>query len=600
MLVSVESRALATLRGLLGDPEATWSSDDQRTAVLTMLQRQADLIALLPTGSGKSMIALIPALMENNITTVLVCPLISLMTDYRRRFDSLRVPYQVFDGGPLQGTANLVIVSADSIKLPDWRHHLCNLHDKRPVARFIFDEAHIPIMDVSYRHTLANMYEMRSFLPVQVGLLSASVPVHAESLLKTTFGIDKSCVFLRSGCNRPEIQYVWKPSYDYGQYVPAVVSAATSFNFLSTDDRGLIYVTSSEVGNIISTKLDIPFYTSHPSVTVQERVTMYHDWLSGKFRFMVCTTAFGAGNDYPRVRIVIHAGTPFEIVPYLQETGRAGRDGKPAVCIMFPGPLRFVGKVDDGTDITGVHAMIDAMRDAPNFCIRAKLTSFIDGIPTSCLSDDANQLCSSCERQALTKEAISSTKRSLNTFETASDYAKRRKLNRELSENEYGQKLKEALDFWVHHCIFCQVIADLLCPTHEIIHCPSLQRLIENEDGVRAYRDFKGLIQYPRPASGSKITICYKCAVPRGLSVDVHPGRFSKDAGGCTYPDIIPPLAFAIYYQDDLRSNASRYFGIKFSDLQTFTRWLVIPASPHPSNSVALFLWYHRYYSHLV
>ena len=590
------------MRGLLQDPDARWSSNDQKTAVLTMLKRKEDLVALLPTGSGKSMIALIPALMEANTTTVLVCPLRSLMTDYRRRFDNLRVPYQVYDGGPLRGPANLVIVSADSIKLPDWRHHLSNLHDKRPVARFVFDEAHIPLTDVSYRQTLSNIYEMRAFLPVQVGLLSGSIPVHAESLLRKTFGLTEDCVLLRASCNRPEIQYAWNPPYAYNQYVPAVIAAADAFTFLSADDRGLIYVTSFDVGRIISTKLQVPFYTSHHSVSAQERLTMYDDWVSGKVRFMVCTTAFGAGNDYPSVRVVIHAGTPHEMVPYLQETGRAGRDGKPALCIMFPGSLRFLAKTEPGIDISGAQAMINAMRISPNSCIRSKLTSFIDGVPTSCMDDETNQLCSSCEKDAMCAPASSGTKRTLDNFETAADDAKRRKLNRQQTENDYSHKLKEALVFWSHHCIFCQVSGDFICASHDIISCPTLQSLVleGTDDSIRAYRDFKGSVQYPRPPSGQHIIICYKCAVPRGMPIDVHPNRFSKGGGGCTYPDIIPPLAFAIYHHEDLRWAASKYFGHKFSDMATFTKWLATPCSPHPSNIVALFLWYHDHYSQLV
>lgn len=79
----LEGRALGVIRKLLGRPEAGWSCVEQRDAMLAVITRQSDVMALIKTGGGKSMLVVVPALLEPDCTTVVVLPLKSLMTDYK-------------------------------------------------------------------------------------------------------------------------------------------------------------------------------------------------------------------------------------------------------------------------------------------------------------------------------------------------------------------------------------------------------------------------------------------------------------------------------------------------------------------------------------
>ena len=111
---------------------------------------------------------------------------------------------------------------------------------------------------------------------------------------------------------------------------------------------------------------------------------------------MICTSAFGTGNDHPHVRLVVHAGTPFEMLDYTQEVSRGGRDHLPALCVLIPTALRH--STQEGADLCGRQYLENAL-DGPAKCIRYLITFFNDGVVVYCAENAANQVCSVCARQ---------------------------------------------------------------------------------------------------------------------------------------------------------------------------------------------------------
>lgn len=393
--LSVENQALGVLRRLLRKPNADWTCEAQRQGVMAILELKQDVLAIMATGLGKTMLAIIPALMEPDYITVIVLPFRSLMTDMQRRLDEMEVPYEVYIAKPLKGQENIVLVSADLSQFDSWKEHITDLNRKRKVVRQVYDEIHEPLVAQGYREAMRNVYRMRATLQAQLVGLSGTVNDTQEKALFEMFEFGHNTVVLRTGSNRPELTYIWATNkVQLGQLSQSVDDVLTQYPKVNASDRALIFVSRLHIGNEISSKLGIRFY--HGQLTDAERSSVHEDWISGKHYAMVCTSAFGSGNDYPHTRLIIHAGNPLEMTGYVQEVGRAGRDKQPAIChlILTAG---WVPELNGEPDFGGQQAMYKALFHNPA-CIRFKITSHFDPKGTYCSADTRNQPCSFCHK----------------------------------------------------------------------------------------------------------------------------------------------------------------------------------------------------------
>ncbi|KAF9521817.1 hypothetical protein CPB83DRAFT_778069, partial [Crepidotus variabilis] len=198
---------LDALRHLLKNRDAQWRSIDQEKAVATALEGRKDLIAVLRTGFGKTMIAFVPAVMEINRTTVLILPLRVLIADFGRKLLKMGIDFEVFSASQqrLAGKSQIVIVSADTVNYGSFVHAISILNLTRPVSRYVIDEAHIPLLSEDYRPALADLYKIRMTIPCQLVLLSATVPHSMEGKMKEKYILSDNTVVLRASSNRPEL-----------------------------------------------------------------------------------------------------------------------------------------------------------------------------------------------------------------------------------------------------------------------------------------------------------------------------------------------------------------------------------------------------------
>lgn len=389
----MERLSLETLRKLLGKPNATWSSPEQKAGVLAALDCTQDIVAIMATGSGKTMLAIIPAVMEVNKVTVIILPLKSLIADYIRRLDNMQVPYQVYQGLPLSTKTNIILVSADAARTSQWRQEISILHTKIPVVRHFFDEMQVPLTSQGFRAALENLHLLR-FLDTQMILASGTIPEIAVPFMIDLFGLGPNHLLLRTSTNRPELQYIWKEPVKSDSLCAAVSAEIDAYPAIEETSRALIFVSLTSVGIELKESLGFPFYNAS-TLTDSEREAMYQEWIAGKHRVMICTNAFGAGNDYSHTRLVIHAGTPFEMVNYIQEVSRAGRDKQPATCILIPTKIKAPLLTQKHEDYGGKWAIYNALIHQRR-CIRMLLTESMDKYGTQCCDTKLNILCSYC------------------------------------------------------------------------------------------------------------------------------------------------------------------------------------------------------------
>ncbi|KAF8909042.1 hypothetical protein CPB84DRAFT_1843383 [Gymnopilus junonius] len=174
------------LECVLHKPDANWTCSEQLEEIKAMLRLKKDVLAILPTGAGKTMLVIIPSLLEKDQITVL--------------FDSSK---------HLSGSTNLVLVSANIVKTTGWKQAIAELSQCIPVVHQIFDESHIPVTSSSFRPALLNMSDIRVQFPTQIVLLSATVPKAMEPYLIHDFGFGENHFILRTQTNRPELEYHW-------------------------------------------------------------------------------------------------------------------------------------------------------------------------------------------------------------------------------------------------------------------------------------------------------------------------------------------------------------------------------------------------------
>jgi superfamily II DNA helicase RecQ len=224
--------------------------------------------------------------------------------------------------------------------------------------------------------------------------MTATCPIPLQSELLDLLGI-ANCHTIHAPTDRPEIAYHVKLSKTLDQSRDLLVTAVRSEMGAKEDDatyRGLVYCRSKERVEELARLIGCqPFHADRP---IEERTASFKDWVDGRQRFMVCTSLLGCGVDVEGVSAVFHLGTPWSILDFVQESGRAGRGGKPAVSVVF---ASYDEREPDGeNDLYGKRTMREWVLQN-SLCRRTTLSSFLDGGRITCLLLKGAILCDICK-----------------------------------------------------------------------------------------------------------------------------------------------------------------------------------------------------------
>jgi superfamily II DNA helicase RecQ len=626
-IASMMPRALDKIRSLVGDSKATWTCDAQRDGMEAVLRLKTDVMVLMCTGSGKTMLAIVPSLLEDAVTVV-VLPLKSLMMDYRRKLDNMGVLFEEFTGETttLSGSKNLVLVSADRAKSPQWYQALAELNERVPVHRTICDEAQLAFTSNDFRSALREMHELRQF-PMQLIVLSGSIPERSVPTVIEMFGLGQNTVIFRTLTVRPEHRYILEAPRSNNRLITGRVKEIIDSHKskLTSEDRVLLFVPYLDQGKHIAEMLNCEFYNGSSTLSDPERLKIHSRWMDGTHQFMVCTSAFGAGNDYSHVRMVIHAGTPQEMIGTIQEMGRGGRDHRLTYCYILPRNGKEPPTIPAGMiDHKGALAMHQWVHPKSPTCLRFGLTAFCDPIGTRCSAEPTYQKCSVClpsKRMQHIQMALNSAPTAIgkpgvptstinvssrkhptnpsvmpnvvkrlatSAFNEAFESSKRRKVERQVKSHEYIDNMLLILEYFNGICAYCKLRGKDV-EKHPIICCPFID--CGDGKGEECFVLWRDKIKY----HGFHDTICYRCHVPQ-TDNRLH-RTFEKGGGGCDHPDIVAPVAYAIFLDNHMREAAERYFDQKWTGLDRFSKWMNgKPPQDHKSNLTALLWWYYFVY----
>lgn len=331
-----------------------WGYSDFRplqATIITSLLRQQDALVVLPTGSGKSLCFQLPALLQTGLTLV-ISPLIALIenqvADLRQRhlaagrFHSELNPVErqqtLLDME--QGRLRLLYLSPESLlSQPIWRR-LCN--PRLPLRSLILDEAHcLADWGDSFRPTYRRLAAVRPALlkvrpagtQLAIAAFTATADSQTQKTIQTLLELDHPVVFQHSPYRQNlqlEVQTVWSPHQRRQQVLKLLQQ--------HPEQTGIIYTRSRRDCEALAAWLQARDQTTaayHAGLGAEERRRIEGAWLRGEMASVVSTSAFGLGINKPDVRFVLHFHPPLTLSEYIQEMGRAGRDGKPAIARML-------------------------------------------------------------------------------------------------------------------------------------------------------------------------------------------------------------------------------------------------------------------------
>jgi ATP-dependent DNA helicase RecQ len=332
-----------------------WSADDLQAVIarywgfhqLRPLQEQAmravlegrDSLVVLPTGGGKSLCYQAPALLRGGLTVV-VSPLIALMKDQVDGLRAYDIPaaqvnsaisteeWQVTLHQLRQGELRLLFVAPERLVMPDF----IRLLQHSGVHTFAIDEAHcISHWGHDFRKEYRQMAQLRESFPtasIHAYTATATEQVRADICNQLTL---RDPAVLVGNFDRPNLTYRVLPRHDLTRQVLEVIDRHRG-------EAGIIYcMRKKDVDNLAASlqtrKVNALPY--HAGLTPEQRKVTQDAFAAEECDVVVATIAFGMGIDRSNVRFVIHIAMPKTLEHYQQETGRAGRDGLGAECVLL-------------------------------------------------------------------------------------------------------------------------------------------------------------------------------------------------------------------------------------------------------------------------
>ncbi|KST67228.1 RecQ family ATP-dependent DNA helicase [Mastigocoleus testarum] len=333
--------------------KSIWGYEDFRFPqgeIIHNLLAHKDALIIMPTGGGKSICFQLPALLQTGLTLV-VSPLVALMENQVAELQQKKLPVALLHSelppwqrrktlqALEQQNLRLLYLSPETLLSPKVWEKLC--HPQLKINALILDEAHCLVQwgdtfRPAYRRLGAVRKTLQKSKPpgtkISLAAFTATADLEAQKVIQQVLQLQKPQIYRLNPYRpnlHPKVSIAWTPRSRQQQ----LLSFIKEFVQGNSQQAGLVYVRTRRDSEELSTWLQNKGYITasyHGGLDAEERRNIEAKWLNGTIPFVVCTSAFGMGINKPDVRWVAHYHAPLLLSEYVQEIGRAGRDGKPA------------------------------------------------------------------------------------------------------------------------------------------------------------------------------------------------------------------------------------------------------------------------------
>ncbi|RVD83632.1 uncharacterized protein DFL_001416 [Arthrobotrys flagrans] len=537
----LESKAYRLLKDKFG--YTGFKSQEQLEGTLCVLDKRPTTVVVLPTGGGKSLLWMLPAMADERGMTAVIVPYISLATDLIERCSEIGLKAERWKPHSQPWDCQVVVATTDhavgsvSEDIPyhqTFLQYLSILRVNNSLNRIVIDECHTVVTENGFRPAMSQVFHLNS-LEVPLVFTTATLPPRMVGDFEDVLTLTGCPVrYIRAQSLRPNISVTVRRCGNGRALTAAVELAKKASEKLEPGQKIVLYTRWKNQMSILAGSKLLDCQQYHGEMTDDERRQSLKEWARPEQTFLVATTAFGCGIDHPGIVLVIHVNSPYSMINYVQESGRAGRRVADARSIIVLEDREVTSTSQYGPianlkfgdyDREYLRLMIQSTK-----CRLLTITRFLNGGPSQdCTELSANE-CDNCRTVDVLRSEIVVDSSRTEAVVSSRIEAVRSKVK---STSTGLDRIRETLDWLNSDCAACLLIDTKRAhdSEHRLIWCNLTEGL-----GFEEIVQFSRSIKWP-----GNWGYCWTCALPEEICEEAEKKR--ENRGTCKYKWLIVTVA---------------------------------------------------------